>query len=61
MKTDMNMLLIILVSVFILPVFAQEERLGLTQDEFEDVFVDSEEYTKLMQRLYDLEKTDTHP
>jgi len=56
MKTDMNMLIIILLSVFILPVFAQEERLGLSQDEFEDVFVSSEEYTKLMQRLYDLEK-----
>ena len=38
-----------------LPIFAQEERLGLTEDEFEDVFVSSEEYTKLLDRLYKLE------
>ena len=41
--------------IVFIPAFAQEERLGLTEDEFEDVFVSSEEYTKLMDRLYKLE------
>ena len=52
-------LVIIIAIVFVLliplPIFAQEERLGLTEDEFEDVFVSSEEYTKLLDRLYKLE------
>jgi len=40
------------------PVFAQNETLGLTQEEFEDVFVSSEEYTKIVSRLYDLENNE---
>lgn len=42
----------------VFPVFAQNETLGLTQEEFEDVFVDSEEYTKIVTRLYDLENNE---
>jgi len=42
----------------VFPVFAQNETLGLTQEEFEDVFVDSEEYTKIVTRLYDFENNE---
>jgi len=57
-----GVLVVCLIPLFTVPIFAQEERLGLTEDEFEDVFVSSEEYTKLMDRLYKLEnQTHIHP
>jgi len=54
----MRALLVFFLTIMVFPVFAQNETLGLTQEEFEDVFVDSEEYTKIVTRLYDLENNE---
>jgi len=51
-------LLVVFLVVLVVPVFAQEERPDLSEDEFEDVFVSSEEYTKIVSRLYDLENNE---
>lgn len=51
----MKILLLFVLGFTILDASAQDDRLGLTQDEFENVFVRSTEYTKLMDRLHDLE------
>ena len=51
-------LLVFFLTIMVFPVFAQNETLGLTQEEFEDIFVVSEEYTKIVTRLYDLENNE---